>query len=81
MLGWLTASLNAGYDNVNYVLLTSGISNNRSDNYYPIRANLQDHVNRHLATTLFFVHLQDASSIGRYLYVDNMVGARVNWNY
>jgi len=81
LLGRLTAALSAGYDNVDYVPLNSGIGNDRSDNYYLIRASLNYEVNRHLATTLFWLYRQDASNVDRYSYTDNMVGVRVNWYY
>lgn len=81
LLGRMSAALAAGYESVDYVRLTSGISNDRADDYYLIRASLQYDFNRHLSSTLFWIYRQDASNIDRYSYVDNMIGVRANWYY
>ncbi len=81
LLGRLTALLNVGYENVDYVVLGTGNSNDRVDNYYLVRANLQYEVNRHLTATLFWIYRQDASNKPLYSYVDNMIGVRANWYY
>jgi hypothetical protein len=81
LLGRLSAVLVGGYDNVGYNLLTSGVSNNRSDNYFLVQATLDYELNAHWMTTLFYVHRQDDSNIPTYTYANNMVGARVSWRF
>jgi len=81
LLSWINVLLAAGYENIDYVWLNSGLNNDRADNYYLVRASLQYDFNRHLSSALFWIYRQDASNLERYSYVNNMVGVRVNYYY
>jgi putative beta-barrel porin BBP2 len=80
-LGRLSASLSAGYDNVDYVQLSSTATLNRSDNYYSVRAGLDYEVDQHLTTSLFYIFQGDTSNVERFTYANNLAGLRVAWRY
>jgi hypothetical protein len=79
--GELSASLTGGYDYTDYLLTTSGPSNNRVDNYFWVRTSLDYEFNRHLTTTLFYTIQRDDSSTDNFSYTDNIVGVQVLWRY
>jgi hypothetical protein len=79
VLGRFYADLLVGYDNVKYTLLQAGLSNNRSDGYFSVRASLDYEPNPHLMASLFYVRRQDDSNIPVYTYANNMAGLQVTW--
>lgn len=81
ILGELYVELAGTYDNVDYVLLRPGVSNNRTDDYISVRANLEYEFNSHLKATLFYSRRQDDSTLSQFSYENNMVGIRVSWRY
>lgn len=81
LLGRLYAGLTGSYDNVGYNPLQAGTSNNRTDNSFLVRATLDYELNTHWMTTLFYIHRQDDSNIPSYTYANNMIGARVSWQF
>jgi hypothetical protein len=80
ILGRFYAGLLAGYDHVDYTLLQPGTSNNRSDNYFSVRASLDYELNPRWVATLFYVRRQEDSTIQAYTYANNMVGLQVFWH-
>jgi hypothetical protein len=81
LIGPLSAVLSVGYDNVSYDLLQPGVSNNRVDDYLFLQASLEYEVSTHWGASLFYTRQQDDSSLRRYTYADNMVGARISWRF
>jgi hypothetical protein len=79
--GGLSATLAGGYEDVTYLQVVSGPSNNRVDNTFWVRASLDYEFNRHLTGALFYTVQQDNSSNANYSYTDNMVGVRAVWRY
>ncbi len=81
LTGSLDAELICSYENVDYVRLSPGLSDNRSDGYLAIRANLGYEFNSHLKAVLFYNRGQDDSNLSRYTYANNLVGVRMSWRF
>ena len=79
--GELSASLTGGYNYGEYLLRTSGPSNNRRDNYLWVRATLDYEFSRHLKASLIYTLRLEDSSTDVYSYTDNIVGVQVAWRY
>ncbi len=78
--GW-SVGLSGGYDSIDYVQLQTGASNNRSDGYFSLQANVDYDMNRHLKARLFYIRRQDDSTIETFTYANNMVGIQVAWRF
>jgi hypothetical protein len=79
--GRWSVGLAGGYDHIDYVSLQSGASNNRSDGYFSLQANVDYEMNRHLKARLFYNRRQDDSSLQTFSYANNMVGLQVAWRF
>ena len=78
--GW-SVGLSGGYDSIDYVQLQTGASNNRSDGYFSLQANVDYDMNRHLKARLFYIRRQDDSTVETFTYANNMVGIQVAWRF
>jgi hypothetical protein len=69
-------SLNVGYQNSDYFSTVSGISANRSDDYYVVMPGLDVMVTRYWSVGAYYLHRQDDSSIEFFSFDNNQVGVR-----
>jgi hypothetical protein len=77
----IVAGVTGGYDNYQYNEVIADNTQVRSDNYFNVIVNVDYEFNPHWTGTLFYTYRQDSSDVNMFSYYNNLVGARVRWQF
>jgi hypothetical protein len=77
----LYAGVNAGYNDVNFISRGSGGGTARTDGFYFARVGFDYELNPHWTTSLFYTHNQNNSTSPEFSYNENVIGARIGWQF
>jgi len=77
----LYADVNAGYNDVNFISTGPSGGAGRTDNFYFARLRFDYQLNAHWTASLFYTHNQNTSTTSEFSYANNIVGARLYWQF
>lgn len=77
----IVAGLTGGYDNYEYNEIIADNNEVRNDNYFNVSVNVDYEFNPHWTGTIFYTYRQDSSDVVALSYYNNLVGARLLWQF